>query len=388
MHSPRRIGIIVVGYVGKSIIDCLLRVQSYDIIGYDVSEERVSHLQAEYKHNNGVFFTKSLDDLTNCDCYLICVPTNVQKRVPDLSNLLSAKNSLEKVVTPGSTIIVESSVYVGATRKIFGDLREKGIYIGFSPERVDPGRKAPLSHDIPKIISGIDEVSLEMVRGYYEPVFTTLVEVSSLETAEVCKLYENCFRVVNIAFVNEIADFCEQRGINAKEVVSASSTKPFGFMPFQPGLGMGGHCLPNNPYYLMKGEEASFPLLKQSIQEMEVRPYLKGDHLMRNYKFDSVLIVGLGFEKGESLLTNSPGLRLANYLKKCGKQVSLYDPLGMKQSQNDESIGKFRLLKAREFNATTLGNNDLVVIAMDQIGVDENLLMQYENLYQRKVVRF
>jgi nucleotide sugar dehydrogenase len=245
--------------------------------------------------------------------------------------------------------MVESSVYVGATREIFGIFRDKGVFVGFSPERVDPGRTEPPMEEIPKIISGLDDLSLSICKEIYQSVFNKIVPVSSCETAEMCKLYENCFRMVNIAYINEIADVCENNGIDVHEVIDASSTKPFGFMPFRPGIGVGGHCIPVNPYYLFKSGDC--PVLKYSTDLMEQRPSKKAQEIVSKYNPKNILITGIGFKKGEHLLTNSPGYALYKELLSLDQNVQVYDPLVQKYNKDilflddfSENLSQFDLV--------------------------------------------
>jgi len=291
VNTSKTVGIIGVGFVGEHLTKVFSRNRENNIIGYDISEKRINYLKNTYKDLSNVKFQNKINNLDTCDLFLVSVPTDVTNKKPDLNNLIQVRNLLEKVAKKGSIIVVESSVYVGGTREIFGEFLDKGVYVGFSPERVDPGRIKPESYEIPKIISGLNKESLMKIREFYKMVFNECVEVSSCETAEMCKLYENCYRVVNIAYVNEISDMCIEKGINPIEMINASASKPFGFMPFYPGLGVGGHCLPYNPYYLMNDTE--LPILKNCINNLEQRPSEKAKELVENHNFDSVLVVGL-----------------------------------------------------------------------------------------------
>ena len=379
INNTKDIGIIGVGFVGEHLMNAFSRVSSYNIVAYDISKARIDYLKNTYdnkKHN--VNFTTDSADLINSNCFLVCVPTNVVNQQPDLTNLIQARDLLRLVAKNGDTIVVESSVYIGATRELFSEFVDFGVYIGFSPERVDPGRIEPPTHEIPKIISGLNNVSLVSVREYYKPVFTKLVEVSSTETAEMCKLYENCFRLVNIAYVNEIADACNRIGIDPQEMISASETKPFGFMSFYPGLGIGGHCIPNNPYYLMKNNRDILPIVDQSIKLMEKRPKSKAQDIIDTYNFNNVLIIGVGFKPGESLTVNSPGLALAKELEFLGKSVYCWDPL----------VSKSELTNKRKSGLNFIQNNvtleyleqyfDLIIVANKQHGIDFNIVNEYQ----------
>lgn len=377
-NKNKIIGIIGVGFVGEHLMNAFSIVNSYNIIAFDISENRINYLKNIYSTKQNVLFTTSQSDLMNVDCYLVCVPTNVVNEQPDLTNLIQARDLLRSVAQYGSTIVIESSVYVGATRELFSEFSGCGIYIGFSPERVDPGRIEPPTHEIPKIISGLNMVSLDSIREYYSPVFTKLVEVSSTETAEMCKLYENCFRLVNIAYVNEIADACNRIGINPQEMISASATKPFGFMPFYPGLGIGGHCIPNNPYYLMKNNRDILPIVDQSIKLMETRPESKAKQLTEKYFFNNVLIIGVGFKPGESLTINSPGLSLAKELEALGKDVHCWDPLVSKNEIISKRKSGLKFIQDNVTSEYLQTNFDLIVVANKQYGIDFNLVNEYQ----------
>lgn len=317
-----KVCVIGVGYVGEHLVDTFKN--GYKVVGVDLNEKRVEFLKTKFKHHKNIKLQSTYSDLRECDVFLVSVPTLVKNGEVDMSYLYSVKESIKDIVKPGALVVVESSVYVGATRDIFGEFRTRGVFVGFSPERVDPGRTEPKMEDIPKIISGVDKDSLDKIKMIYSKVIKNIVPVSSSECAEMCKLYENCFRMVNIAYVNEIADMCSQHNINCYEMIDASASKPFGFMPFYPGVGVGGHCIPVNPYYLFK--TGKLPILQFSTEMMNARPKKKAYDILTEYKDkNNILICGLGFKKGESLLTNSPGFNLFKQLKD-KKNVIVYDP--------------------------------------------------------------
>ena len=369
-----KICIIGVGYVGEHLLTSFGK--SFDVVGVDVSYERIQLLRQRYR---GLLLSTSLDSINAnaYDVFLISVPTllNANKKV-DTTPLESVKKSLEGKLKKGSIVVVESSVTVGCTRKLFGDLASKGIHIGFSPERIDPGRSFPLIQDIPKIISGIDTESLQKIAEIYKCVFKNVVQVSSLECAEMCKLYENCFRMVNIAYVNEIADMCESLGIDTNEMIEASSTKPFGFMPFTPGLGVGGHCIPVNPYYLLK--DGHLPVLEVSTKLMETRPKVKARGILKKYpNARKILLVGIAFKKGENIIDNSPGFSLYTELKKT-KTVKAYDPLVEANFQTNEEI---YFLSPKQFTAQSLNTFDLVIVNLASNAEKDILQKCQTNVY-------
>lgn len=345
-QRPERVLVCGVGYVGTHLVERFSAV--YRTHAYDASPARQRQLRGMFAKNQNVQVISSTshrptseeDKQEHYDLVLISVPTLLLEdgKGIDTRHIEAAVANTKHLLRPGSTMVIESSVGVGTTRHLLGPLRSQGILIGFSPERIDPGRKFPLPKDIPKVVSGLDSVSLARVVELYGNVFTTIVPVSKPETAEMCKLYENCFRMINIAYINEISDACEALGIDVHEVVEASGTKPFGFMKFSPSLGAGGHCIPVNPWYLLS--TCSLPLLEQATLQNRRRPRAKAAEISkiaetvlasrrdvaRHYRSKAkVLILGLGFKEGESSLSHSPAVTLAEELESGGVGVSYMD---------------------------------------------------------------
>lgn len=366
----KKVAILGVGFVGEHLMNTFKK--EYKVIGVDVSVNRVEYLKKKYHE---IRFQSDYNDLNDIDVYLVSVPTLVNNdKSIDLKYLYEVKDKLQNIIKKGSLLMVESSVYVGATREIFGEFRNKGVYVGFSPERVDPGRIEPPMEKIPKVVSGLDGESLNKCVDVYSKVINNLVPVSSTECAEMCKLYENCFRMVNIAYVNEISDMCENLGINVKEMINASSTKPFGFMPFYPGVGVGGHCIPVNPYYLMKN--GSLPVLEYATELMEKRPKKKAYQLIEKYNSKNILIIGIGFKKGESLLTNSPGYELYKQLTKL-TNIEVYDPLVEKNYKGSD----IKFLNNKEFDPFKLKDKyDLIIINLKTEDNEKKVIDYYERM--------
>jgi nucleotide sugar dehydrogenase len=355
-----KVCVIGVGYVGEHLVDTFKN--GYQVIGVDLNKKRIAYLKQQFKNQKNIHFQSDYENVENCNVFLISVPTLVsENNTIDVSCLYVVNNTLKSIVKPGSLIVIESSVYVGATRKIFGHFREKGVYIGFSPERVDPGRIEPKMEDIPKIISGVDKESIDFMTLIYSKVIKNVVPVSTTECAEMCKLYENCFRMVNIAYVNEISDICDKMGINTYEMINASSTKPFGFMPFYPGLGVGGHCIPVNPHYLFKN--GNLPVLKLATDIMTARPKCKAYEITNTYpNAEKILICGLGFKKGESLLTNSPSYKLHNTLKNIhDKNMYVYDPYVEKSQLPEKNNTSINFISKKEL-PLSINAMDLVIV--------------------------
>ncbi|KAJ4264279.1 hypothetical protein NW762_005475 [Fusarium torreyae] len=380
------VAVIGVGFVGTGLVDSFST--KYEIMGFDISEDRLEFLRGEFSARPNVSFTSNESDLAKATHFLISVPTLLRSdKTIDLSYLRSALRRVEQWARPGCTVVIESSVSVGLTRELLGPLaKANGLFAGMSPERIDPGRTEPPMRSIPKVVSGLDDVipgSLDAIVRLYGRVFDSIVPVSKPEVAEMCKLYENCQRMMCIAYANEMADACQGLGIDPFEVSRAAATKPFGYLPFTPSLGVGGHCIPVNPYYLLSN--CDFPLLEACADKMNRRPAdmakrIVGD-LMGNGKLmrrDSgidmekrVLVVGVGFKAGQDHLVNSPGLQLAKELKKLDIDVHFADSL-VKQS----AIPDIPRLADEEWTKEQLETFDTIVVSFRQWGMDFDILDQ------------
>jgi nucleotide sugar dehydrogenase len=371
------VAVIGVGYVGYQLVTAFAK--AYPVIAYDVDQRRLNHLR-ETETNSNISYTSNPNDIAAATHFLVSVPTRLHHdNTVDTQHLKSAISLVATYARPGSTVIIESSVAVGMTRQLILDvMRAKGLKAGMSPERVDPGRVTPAFETIPKIISGLDDIvpgSLASIHELYQEIFEHLVVVSSPEVAEMTKLYENCQRMVCIAHANEMADACHEIGINALEVSAAAASKPFGYQPYSPGLGVGGHCIPVNPYYLLMNSE--FPLLQAATEKMASRPARMGDRVMRKYlkQYRSanrpdrtrVLVVGVGFKRGQSVLSNSPALSLMRHLlSEWDAYVAFADPL-----VSAEAVPFCpRLDDHTQWNKQSLEEFDVIIVAVEQVGLD------------------
>lgn len=365
--------IVGVGFVGES----LLREFSHKhpTMGFDVSENRIKELRTKYAGQKDLVLTTNEADLKQANHYLISVPTLLKAdHSVDFSHLKSALSTVFRYARPGNTIVIESSVSVGTTRQLFQSTQHL-FHCGMSPERVDPGRTFPAANDIPKVISGLTPESLNVIKTLYSSVFNQVVPVSCPEVAEMTKLFENCYRMINIAYVNEISDACRTLGLNPNEVIDAASTKPYGFQTFRPGLGVGGHCIPVNPSYLM-ATCSNLPVLDQSTTLMRDRPrklarelhgHVSSTALASTALQPRVLVVGVGFKPGQSVLSNSPGIDFATELHKLGcDRLAFYDPLVAQTA-----IPWMEKLDDDAFNANELAADfDVVAICCRQHDVD------------------
>jgi UDP-N-acetyl-D-glucosamine dehydrogenase len=346
------------GYVGLPL--AMRAVEAgFDVVGIDVDEWRVKRLDAEESYvedvgddvlaaarRSGRYLAST--DYARAERFDVCVitvPTPLRDGVPDLSHITDAGRRIAPLVSPGSTVILESTTYPGTTEEHLRAVLEDGsglrapedFCIGYSPERIDPGNKHWRLDNTPKIVSGIDEASLRKVQGFYERVVQEAVPVSSPRVAELCKLLENTFRHVNIALVNELAIFAQQLGIDVWEAIDAASTKPFGYMRFTPGPGVGGHCLPIDPSYLSwkvknsLGHSFRFVELANDINDhmpdyVVHRLTLALNRQAKPVSGSRVLVLGLAYKKNTGDVRESPAIEVANALSKLGADVRAADP--------------------------------------------------------------
>ncbi len=332
----------------------------YDVVGLDVDSGRVKRLGVGESFVEDVSahrlrqaletgrYEPTVDpaDAAGFDICVITVPTPLRDGAPDLSHIEEAARALAPHVRAGCTVILESTTYPGTTEELLRPILEEGsglhtpedFFLGYSPERIDPGNPTWRLENTPKVISGLDTASLHRIRGFYERLVERTVEVTSTRTAELTKLLENTFRHVNIALVNELAVFAGQLGVDVWEAVDAASTKPFGFMRFQPGPGVGGHCLPIDPSYLSwavkrnLGHQFRFIELANDVNdrmpEHVVQRITLGLNARRKPVNGSrVLLLGLAYKKNIGDLRESPAVEVAEALVKLGAQVSAVEPL-------------------------------------------------------------
>jgi UDP-N-acetyl-D-glucosamine dehydrogenase len=350
-----RVGIIGLGYVGLPLAVSFAEA-GVDVIGVDTDSRRVARLRrsdsdvvdvtSERLRAVAARFTATDEhrSLGSCDAVIICVPTPLANhREPDLSYLVDAATQLSRELREGTLVVLESTTYPGTTReRLLPILEESGLAAGrdfnlaYSPERIDPGRTDHTIRTTPKVVGGLTEGCLRRAAELYALICDELVEVSSPEVAELSKLLENIFRSVNIALVNELAQLCDRMGIDIWEVVDAAATKPFGFMGFEPGPGMGGHCLPVDPFYLaFKAREHDFYTefielagkLNQSqplfcVQKIE-RTLNDASQPVRGSR---ILVLGVAYKAGVGDLRESPALKIMRILRELGADVAYHDP--------------------------------------------------------------
>jgi UDP-N-acetyl-D-glucosamine dehydrogenase len=308
-------------------------------------------------------------DLATCDAIIVCVPTPLtSSREPDLTYLLGASNSISQVLQPGQLVVLESTTYPGTTRdQVAPILEESGLRVGrdfhlaFSPERIDPGRTDYTVRTTPKLVGGLTPECTERARALYAEICETVVVLTSPEAAELSKLLENIFRSVNIALVNELAQLCDRLDIDVWEVIDAASTKPFGFMRFEPGPGMGGHCLPVDPFYLaFKAREHDFypEFIELAGKVNQAQPAYCVERIERALNSagkpvngSKVLILGAAYKGGSGDTRESPALKIMKLLRALDADLSYHDPyvptiaeLGLDSTDLDAALAEADLV--------------------------------------------
>ncbi len=350
------VGIVGLGYVGLPLAVEFCRA-GQEVIGIDVNEKRLACIRQGNSYiedvaskdlkefvNNRLCPSSEFSLLRDVEGISICVPTPLRKtREPDVSYVVSAAENISQILQPGQVVILESTVYPGATESLVAPILErsglkagKDFYLAFSPERIDPGRQGIQVRDIPKVMGGINEESTRRAAEVYQRVFNTLVPVASTKEAEMVKLLENTFRAVNIGLIHELAMAANHMGINIWQVIDAAATKPFGFMPFYPGPGWGGDCIPVSPVYLSwraKADGIELSIIDQAVQINNRMPKYIVDQVedLLNQRGkplhgSRVLLLGVTYKKDVADIRESPALPVLNLLRKKQALVTYHDP--------------------------------------------------------------
>lgn len=357
-NNTARVAILGLGYVGLPLA-VVFADAGFKITGIEPDEKKVAALMkgesyvldvpsetvARLVKNGQLTATSDFSVLKEMDAVSICVPTPLRKTGdPDLSFIISATEQLSKYVHPGMVVVLESTTYPGTTRELIlprllnpGNLEiGKDIFLAFSPERVDPGREDWTTINTPKVVGGITPACCEVASAWYSKALKTVVPVSTAETAEMAKLLENTFRMINIGLVNELAVICDRLGMDVWEVIDAAATKPFGFMKFSPGPGLGGHCIPIDPLYLswkMKALNYTTRFIELASEINSNMPRFvvnKTQDALNDRKLalngSKVLVLGASYKPDIDDLRESPALDVMGLLMKKGAEVSYHDP--------------------------------------------------------------
>ncbi len=357
-ESRGKLVVVGQGYVGLPLSIRAVEV-GWDVVGLDLDEARVRRLAEASSYvedvsseelsaalETGRFLpSASYDDADGFDVVVVTVPTPLREGNPDLSYIEASSRSLAGRLRPGATVILESTTYPGTTEELVAPILEQGsglkagtdFHLGYSPERIDPGNRTWTFVTTPKVVSGIDEASLTRIKDFYDTVVDQTVPVSSPKEAELSKLIENTFRHVNIALVNELAMFANDLGIDVWESIDAASTKPFGFMRFTPGPGVGGHCLPIDPSYLSwqvkqaLGQSFRFVELANDVNDhmpdyVVRRVTASLNEQQKAVNGSRLLLLGLAYKKNTGDARESPAPRVARLLAGMGADVRVADP--------------------------------------------------------------
>jgi UDP-N-acetyl-D-glucosamine dehydrogenase len=406
-----RIGVIGLGYVGLPLA-CLFAEKGFPTTGFDIDAAKVKALNAGRSYirhipnkrvaaiRAGGSFSASGDfgGLKRMDAIIICVPTPLTRyREPDLQFIVKTGEAIAPRLRPGQLIVLESSTYPGTTREALKPILEstglksgRDFWLAYSPEREDPGNASFGTNLIPKVVGGDGKAALDLAVALYDQVVIKTVPVSSPETAETVKLTENIFRAVNIALVNELKVICDAMGIDVWEVIEAARTKPFGFMPFYPGPGLGGHCIPIDPFYLTWkarefGINTRFIELAGEINTAMPRYVMArlAEELSRQrgkaLKGARILMLGLAYKKNVDDMRESPALTLIELLEKADAKVAYHDPFipAVKPSREHGSLtGR----KSVPLTAKSLSGSDAVLIVTDHDSIDYAMVAKHGRL--------
>ena len=375
MRKDRMICVVGLGYVGLPLA-IAFQSKGFDVFGYDTHEDKVKDLcKGKYPFLVDTLCvptplkvtTNPEDCLPSSDFVIICVPTPLQEdNTPNLSYIQSATRTIKNYLKKGQTIILESTTYPGTTEEVIKPiLEETGLKAGedfclaYSPERIDPGNKKYPIEKIPKVVGAINDKCARRVKELYENIIEEVMIVDDIKTAESVKIVENVFRAVNISLINELALLFEKIGVNTFDVIKAASTKPFGFMPFYPGPGVGGHCIPVDPFYLswkakQYGLNAEFIELAGKLSQKMPMHVVELIEANLN-KEQKILILGVAYKKNVSDIRNTPAKSIIRKLLENGWDVKYFDPY----------VKEFEGLKSEDNLERAIEENDCIVLITD-----------------------
>ncbi|MBC2160798.1 nucleotide sugar dehydrogenase [Listeria booriae] len=405
-NKEATIAVMGLGYVGLPLA-VLFAEQGMNVIGFELSMDKVclintgvsdimdipSERLKKVTSNERFVATTDATELGDADAIIICVPTPLTASYePDISYINNAVDIIRENMTPNTLIVLESTTYPGTSRELLLDPIEKSgftlgedFYICYSPERVDPGNKTYQTENTPKVVGGIGEASTNAGIALYETVINQVVPVASTEVAEMSKLLENTFRSINIAFINEMAMLCDKMGIDIWETIEASSTKPFGFMRFNPGPGIGGHCIPLDPIYLSwKAKEANFfsrfiELAQETNSQMPEYIVQKAGTALNTVKKSlngsNILLVGMAYKEDIDDLRESPSIPIFENLVEQGANVSFCDPLATTFRDKDGEIHT-----TVDVDYEKMSEYDLVIVLTCHKALDKEKIAKHSSL--------
>jgi UDP-N-acetyl-D-glucosamine dehydrogenase len=397
-----RVAVIGLGYVGLPLAVAIAEA-GFAVVGIDADQERVELVNRGRSHigdisdralvalieSGKLSASSSNDAVAAADVAVIAVPTPIDEhRTPDLSFVRAAVDSVAAVIGPGSLVVLESTTYPGTTEEVVVPaLRRRGlspgedVFVGYSPERIDPGNRRYTLSNTAKVVSGLSEQCLELMVTFYASFVETVVAVSNLRTAEMTKLFENIFRIVNIALVNELQMTCDRFGIDVWEVIDACSTKPYGYMPFYPGPGLGGHCVPVDPFYLawkareVRGQTEFIELagrINSTVPEYVVGKVVKALNGKREPLSGSrVGLLGVAYKKNTSDVRESPAIPIVEQLLDGGAIVTYHDPHVPVFKVNGDT------LHSQPLTEDYLRGQDCIVVVADHDAMEWALILRH-----------
>ena len=403
------VGVMGMGYVGLPLVREFCE-SGFTVHGFDVDERKIRMLKAgrtyiehlpgklfrEYIKRGQFLPTTDMKKLSKPDAILVCVPTPLDKmREPDMTYVRSTSEDISRWLRRGQLIVLESTTYPGTTREVVkpildasGKKLNEDYFLAFSPEREDPGRTDITTKDIPKVVGGMTRDSGKVACALYEQALTQVVPVGSCETAEACKIVENVYRAINIALVNELKMVFDRMGIDVWEVIEAAKTKPFGFQPFYPGPGLGGHCIPIDPLYLAwKAREYGKPTrfielaweINTFMPEYVVSRVIDAlNERGKSLKGAKVLVIGLAYKRDVDDVRESPSVTLIELLQEHGAQVGYHDPhIPVAKPMREHNITHMRSVP---LTPASLKKYDCVLISTDHTSVDYDMLCKHAKL--------
>ncbi|WP_295137688.1 nucleotide sugar dehydrogenase [uncultured Reyranella sp.] len=405
------IGIMGLGYVGLPLA-CTVARKGFAVLGFDIDTSKVAQLNAgtsyishidseeiaEMRQVGRLEATDDFSRLGEVDVIIMCVPTPLTKhREPDLTYVTRTTESIAPYLRRGQLVVLESTTYPGTTRDVLRPILERNglrsgrdFFLAYSPEREDPGNAQYSTAAIPKVVGGEGPDALRLACALYDEVVARTVPVTSLETAEAVKLTENIFRSVNIALANELKTVYEAMGIDVWEVIEAAKSKPFGFMPFYPGPGLGGHCIPIDPFYLTwKAREYGVvtrfielageinTAMPQRVVDRTIEAL--NERLRRASKGARVLVSGIAYKKNVDDTRESPAFKIIELLEKRGAEVSYYDPM-VAEIPSSREHPEFAGRRSVSFTESSFSAFDAVVICTDHDSVDYEKLVEWSPL--------
>ena len=406
------IGVIGLGYVGLPLI-VEFGLKGYQGIGFEVDEKKAADVNGGKSYivdvpdenlkkcvdSGKLTATTDFSQLAKCDVIIICVPTPLRKtKDPDMSYIIAAGEEIQEHMRHGQLIILESTTYPGTTDEVLLPMFEEteckldeDFLLAFSPERVDPGNPQFQTHNIPKVVGGVSNDSTEIAALLYSQIVEHVHAVSSARVAEACKLWENTFRAVNIGMANEMARLCNTLGIDSWEVVRAAATKPFGFMAFYPGPGIGGHCIPLDPHYLswkarQHGFDSQFISLAEQVNSGMPSYVVKlvADALNDDRKSVNgakILVLGVAYKKDIDDMRESPALSIIDHLRSRGADLVYHDPFVPEVTfDHAYTIGDGEPLHNQDLTDELIKGADCVIICTEHSEVDYNRVCENARL--------